>query len=403
MSSDELANPMPAPSADYAAAEEPLEAPRSYVRQVLAYTFSSWRAKLGALWIAILAVCAVFSPFIASSFPLLMKANGRWSSPVLRSLTAVDVILLVMTFVIGAALLARGISPRRKMLLILAALALCVPLSLVFVNPLQTIVYERYRQMRQQGQMEYLLSAPIPYSPSDRQRDLLDAGDQPPGRQHLFGTEVNGADVLSRMIHASRIALAIGFISTGIAVVIGVIIGGLMGYFAGRVDILGMRIIEIFEAIPTLFLLITFVAFFGRNLYLMMAIIGMTTWSGDARFIRAEFLRLRKQDFVQAAVAAGLPLRSILFRHMLPNGIAPVLVSASFGVASAILYEATLSFLGLGLVDQPSWGQLLEQARSTGGAFTWWIAIFPGLAIFLTVFAYNMVGESLRDAIDPHL
>jgi peptide/nickel transport system permease protein len=219
---------------------------------------------------------------------------------------------------------------------------------------------------------------------------------------HLLGTERNGADILSRMIHASRIALAVGFIATGIAVVIGVIVGGLMGYFSGVVDIFGMRVVEIFASIPTLFLLLTFVAFFPRNLYIMMAIIGFTSWYGYALFLRAEFLRLRRQDFVQAAIACGLPLRSILFRHMLPNGMTPILVNASFGVASAVLYESTLSFLGLGLVDEPSWGQMLSQAIGPGGSFYWWIALYPGLAIFLTVFAYNLVGEAMRDAIDPH-
>jgi peptide/nickel transport system permease protein len=132
-------------------------------------------------------------------------------------------------------------------------------------------------------------------------------------------------------------------------------------------------------------------------------IIGLTSWSGYARFVRAEFLRLRNQDFVHAAVASGLPLWSVLFRHMLPNGLAPVLVSASFGVASAILSESVLSFLGLGLVDEPSWGDLLSQATGQGGAFTWWLAIFPGAAIFLTVFSYNLIGEALRDALDPKL
>ena len=197
--------------------------------------------------------------------------------------------------------------------------------------------------------------------------------------------------------------MAIGFIATSIAIVIGILIGGLMGYFAGKSDLIGMRLVEILEAIPTLFLLLMFVAFFDRNLYMMMVIIGLTTWSGYARFIRAEFLKLRKQDFVQAAIACGLPLRSILFRHMLPNGLAPVLVSASFGVAAAILYEAVLSFLGLGLVDKPSWGELLNQALGAGGSFSWWLALFPGLAIFLTVLAYNLIGETLRDAIDPYL
>jgi peptide/nickel transport system permease protein len=134
-----------------------------------------------------------------------------------------------------------------------------------------------------------------------------------------------------------------------------------------------------------------------------MVIIGLTSWTSDARFIRAEFLRLRNQDFVQAARAAGLPLRSVIFRHMLPNGIAPVLVAASFGVASAILTESVLSFLGLGLVQEPSWGGMLNQARGAGGNFSWWIAVFPGTAIFLTVFAYNLIGEALRDALDPKL
>ena len=217
-----------------------------------------------------------------------------------------------------------------------------------------------------------------------------------------MGTEENGADVLSRMIHASRIALSIGLVATSISMVLGIIIGGLMGYFSGIVDMLGMRLVEIFEAIPTLFLLLTFVAFFGSSLYMMMVIIGVTSWSGYARYIRAEFLKLRRQDYVQAAVASGLPLHSILFRHMLPNGVAPLLVAASFGVASAILAEATLSFLGLGLVDDPSWGQMLNQSV-TSASFNWWMAVFPGGAIFLTVFAYTLIGEAFRDAIDPNL
>jgi peptide/nickel transport system permease protein len=176
-----------------------------------------------------------------------------------------------------------------------------------------------------------------------------------------------------------------------------------MGFFVGYLDLIGMRLVEIFGSVPTLYLLLAFVAFFPRNLYLMMVIIGFTGWVDNARFVRAEFLRLRNQDFVHAARAAGLPLRSILFRHMLPNAMAPLLVSASFGIAQAILIEATLSYLGLGLVDDPSWGQLLNQAVSEAGVFSWWLATFPGLAIFLTVFSYNLIGEAVRDALDPKL
>jgi peptide/nickel transport system permease protein len=285
--------------------------------------------------------------------------------------------------------------------LVIAVIA--IPISILLVHPPLTIDWQKYRDLDRQGKIDSKLMAPIPYSANDYERDDPGAPLQAPSRSHWLGTESNGADVASRMIHACRIALFIGLISTGIGVVIGVIIGGLMGYFVGRVDIVGMRLIEIFEAIPPLFLLITFIAFYGRNLYIMMAIIGLTGWTGDARYIRAEFLRLRKQDFVQAAIAAGLPLRSVLFRHLLPNGLSPILVTVPFTVASAILYESILSFLGIGLVEEPSWGQLLNQALGFGGGFVWWIAFFPGLAIFLTVFSYNLVGEALRDALDPRL
>jgi peptide/nickel transport system permease protein len=285
-------------------------------------------------------------------------------------------------------------------------LALVGILSAALVQPPALTIYEQYRQREAAGVYDWVMYAPIPYSPKDYQRDRGETGLQPPlaspAGDHWFGTEENGADVLSRMIHASRIALGIGFIATGIAMVLGIFIGGIMGYFSGVADIIGMRLVEIFEAVPTLFLLLTFVAFFERSLYMLMVIIGITSWSGYARYVRAEFLRLRQQDFVQAALACGLPLRSILFRHMLPNGIGPILVAASFGVASAILAEAVLSFLGLGLVDDPSWGQMLNQAVKSS-TFNWWMAAFPGGAIFFTVFAYNLVGEALRDAIDPYL
>jgi peptide/nickel transport system permease protein len=209
---------------------------------------------------------------------------------------------------------------------------------------------------------------------------------------------------LCRLIHGSRISLSVGFVAVGISTVLGIFFGAILGYFGGRVDFFGMRIVEIMMAIPTFFLIITIVAFFPRSLFNIMFIIGITSWTGDARFIRAEFLKLRKQDFVQAAQSLGLPLRSILFRHMLPNGIAPVLVNATFGIAEAIFIEAALSFLGFGVAPPtPSWGQMLSLGVSTTGRFLWWLTIFPGVAIFITVLAYNLVGESLRDAIDPRL
>ncbi|MEW8658666.1 MAG: ABC transporter permease [Candidatus Thiodiazotropha endolucinida] len=378
---------------------------QSYWRRILGQTFIRWGARLGLLWVGILALMGVFAPFLASSFPLLLSHEGVISSPVLNYLQPVDVLFLV-AFITLLLLYPWQITLLRKFLIMLSVLAVAALFAYLWVKPQQLVIYEQYRVADAAGEYDWVVYAPVPFSPKDYQRDRGDTGLEAPlsqqSRAHWFGTEQNGADVLSRMVHASRIALGIGFVATGIAMLLGIIIGGLMGYFSGVVDILGMRLVEIFEAVPTLFLLLTFVAFFGRSLYIMMVIIGITSWPGYARYVRAEFLRLRKQDFVQAAEAAGLPLPSILFRHMLPNGMGPVLVAASFGVASAILAEATLSFLGLGLVDDPSWGEMLNQAVQSS-RFNWWMAAFPGGAIFLTVFAYNLIGESLRDAIDPYL
>lgn len=217
------------------------------------------------------------------------------------------------------------------------------------------------------------------------------------------GTDNRGQDVLSQMLHACRIAITIGVVSTSIAMMIGVTFGALMGYFGGWVDMVGMRIVEIFMAIPVLFLLIVASAVLPRSVFVMMIIIGCVRWTNAARFTRAEFLKLRGQDFVQAAQAAGLPLRSILFKHMLPNGVTPVLVESSFTVAAAILIESALSYLGLSPEDTPSWGRLLSLARDPGGEFSPWLAVMPGFAIFMTVLSYNLIGEALRDAIDPKL
>jgi len=377
----------------------------NYALQIIKQAFVNKGAQIGLFWVIFLIIMAVFAPFLANSHPLIISVNGNVSSPLLIHLNAVDVSLFLVFFVFVLLGFIK-IEFRYKIICFIITTILISSISTIFVSPPKLTIYEQYREAEKAGNIDWLIRTPIQYSPKDYLRDLGDTGLDAPfavnHRIHIFGTDENGADVLSRMIYASRIALGIGFIATGIAMFIGVIIGGLMGYFSGVYDMLGMRLVEIFEAIPTLFLLLTFVAFFGHSLYLMMVIIGITSWSGYARFVRAEFLRLREQDFVQAAIACGLPLRSILFRHMLPNGVAPVLVAASFGVASAILAEATLSFLGLGLVDDPSWGQMLNQAVQSA-TFNWWMAAFPGGAIFLTVFSYNMMGESLRDAIDPHL
>jgi peptide/nickel transport system permease protein len=374
------------------------------MRQAMVDTLASRGARIGLCWLAILAILSVFSPFIASSHPLLMRDGGRWSSPVVAHLTPSDVMMLIAAISISALCIARRWYFRESVAILASILLLAVIPVYLLVSPPENVVYQEYRERLSKGTLHDVIFTLVPYSPNDRMRDQANARLQPPGRQHWFGTDTNGADLLSNLMHASRIALSIGFLSTALSLAIGIAVGGIMGYSAGMIDLIGMRFIEIIEAIPKLFLLISITAFMEkRNIYVMMTVIGLTTWTGYARFLRAEFLALRKLDFVQAAVAAGLPRRSIVFRHMLINGLTPVLVSTTFGVASAILFESVLSFLGLGLVDEASWGALLQQARAGGSGFIWWIATFPGLAIFLTVFSYNLVGESIRDALDPRL
>jgi len=374
---------------------------RSLVRQVARDVLVRWGAQIGIVWVGLLVVLAVLAPVLANSHPLLMKSkDGELSSPWVKHLSTADCTLLVTAVAFVIIVLTRW-RASTKVWLLLAVIVVTAITSSIFVKQRFTSP-DTYRDRLKSGEIEWAARAPIPYSPDDRQLDDPTARLRSPAGRHWMGTTATGADLASNMIHACRIALSIGFISTGIAVVIGVVIGGMMGYFAGVVDLLGMRLVEIFSAIPTLLLLLCFVAVFTPNLYMMMAIIGLTSWEGYAVFTRAEFLSLRQRDFVQSAIASGVPLRSVLFRHMLPNGITPVLISASFGVASAILAESTLSFLGIGLgVDEASWGKLLADARSSGGTFYWWLAVFPGVAIFLTVFAYNLIGEALRDALDP--
>jgi peptide/nickel transport system permease protein len=218
---------------------------------------------------------------------------------------------------------------------------------------------------------------------------------------HILGVDQSTRDVAVRLLFGTRISLTIGVIAVSIYVTIGVILGSLAGFFGGAIDIWIQRIIEITMALPTFFVIITLAAFLEEpSIFHIMLIIGAFQWTGVARLTRGEFLRLRHQEFVLAAVALGYPTRRIIFEHILPNAVAPVLISATFGVASAILLESTLSFLGLGDVSAPSWGQTLAEGYASGA---WHLILAPGFAIFVTVSLLNLVGEGLRDALDPKL
>jgi len=246
---------------------------------------------------------------------------------------------------------------------------------------------------------ERAIFPPVPYRPN---RINLLVPFAEPSAVHWLGTDKLGRDVMAGVIHGARISLSIGFVAVGIAVGIGLTFGALAGYFGGWVDLGISRLFELMLAIPTFVLLITIAATLRPNIFYTMIVIGFTSWVGIARFTRNEFLKVRNLDYVTAAVALGTPTRRIVIRHILPNALAPVLVSVVLGIASAILTESGLSFLGIGVpADLVTWGSLLNEARSN--SFAWWLAVFPGVAIFLAVVAYYLVGEGLRDALDPRL
>ncbi|MEA2572203.1 MAG: peptide/nickel transport system permease protein [Acidobacteriota bacterium] len=238
----------------------------------------------------------------------------------------------------------------------------------------------------------------VPYAPNDP--NLVDRL-QPPNAAHRLGTDDLGRDILSRMIHGARVSLTIGLTATLIALIVGSLLGALAGYYGGAIDWIVSRLIEIVLCFPFLFLVLGIVALFRPSMATLMVALGLTSWTTEARFVRGEFLRIRELEFAQAARASGARDARIIFRHLLPNAFAPVLVASSFGVAAAILTESALSFLGVGVqIPTASWGSILASAEQNID-YAWWMVVFPGLAIFLTVAAFNVIGDRFRDALDP--
>ena len=238
------------------------------------------------------------------------------------------------------------------------------------------------------------------YNPSTIDTNAILIGPSP---AHIFGTDTLGRDIFSRIVYGSRISLSIGIIAVGIAVLIGLFFGSVAGYYGGRMDSVIMRFVDIMLCFPTFFLILAVIAILEPSIFNIMVVIGATSWMGVARLVRAEILTLKERDFVAASRVMGGSDVWIITRHLIPNAIGPVLVSATLGIGGAILTESALSFLGIGVQPPtPSWGNILMDGKSTLGV-AWWLTIFPGLFILFTVLAYNLLSEALRDSLEPKL
>ncbi len=270
-------------------------------------------------------------------------------------------------------------------------------------NPPALRVYDNQILLDRMGADDWAVFPPVPWGYNSHD---LDAVLEPPSARHWLGTDPGGRDVMARVLHGARVSLAVGVLAVIMLVTVGVLLGSVSGYAGGVIDVLLMRVVEIIHSIPTLLLLVTMLAVIAPSgwgaVLAMMTVIGLVRWTDVARLIRAEVLKVKTTEYVEACRALGLSHARILFRHVIPNAVSPVLVAATFAMASAILIEGALSFLGFGIPsDMASWGGMLNEVRSHTDA--WWLAVFPGFAIFFTVTVYNLAGEGLRDAIDPRL
>jgi len=251
----------------------------------------------------------------------------------------------------------------------------------------------------------FFLVAAFPALFTSQNPDRIDVATilQPPSAAHPLGTDDLGRDVLSRVVYGARVSMKVGFVAVGIATSVGLVIGLLSGFYGRRVDAVLMRFVDIMLCFPTFFLILSVIAFLSPSIVNIMVVIGLTGWMGVARLVRAETLSLKERDFVAAARAQGAGTLRIVFRHILPNALAPILVAATLGVAGAILTESALSFLGIGVQPPtPSWGNILTAGKDNI-EYAWWLSLFPGLAILVTVLGYNLLGEGIRDAADPRL
>jgi peptide/nickel transport system permease protein len=399
--------------------------------------WKQFKANRSALWSLMLltppAILAIFAPAIASNQPFVFWDDGQTLYPWFRALFSIDE---PVNFLFNMSLLAfvpwlmimlimrrqwnsRKVSARTRFgrgTLLFAALTLLTTgvFSFSSIRPAQRYAERNFKaEEAESPETRHGIYPPIPFGPIEidsktafkppMYQKPADQHDAAHDRQpHLLGTDNTGRDVLVQMLYGMRISMTVGFLAVGLYLTIGSVIGALAGYIGGKFDMFISRVIEVIMLFPAFFLILTLVALIGPSIYIIMFVIGVTGWPTIARLIRAEVLRQRALDYVTAARANGASHARIIFRHLLPNSIGPALVTAPFGVASAIMTEASLSLLGFGVQQPtPSWGTLLKLGSANYNY--WWLVVVPSLAIFALVTLFNLVGSGLRDAMDPKL
>ncbi len=335
----------------------------SYLSNIWRRMKKNRRCMAGLIFVLAMIGIATFSPLLASNQPIICKHEGKWYFPAIVEIFQ-----------------SRGVGPH-------------------WIKKSQPFNLPQFNAKRQLDPEEFAIWPMIPYSEFEQTTEYY----LPPSSQHWLGTDELGRDIAARMIHGTSVAVKVGFISMGIAALIGIVVGGLAGYWGGWVDIVISRLIEIVICFPVFFLILAIMVWLEPSIINVMVVIGLTGWTSIARYTRGEFIRLKTQDFVIAAEVVGAKHGRIMFRHILPNAMAPVLVSITFGIAGAILVESGLSWLGFGVqAPAPSWGNILRTAYDSLRVAPHMVYP-PCIAIFLAVLAYNLVGDGLRDAIDPKL
>ena len=381
----------------------------SFAREVWDRYRRSFSAMLGLGLILLFCLTAVCAPLLANRLPLLVKMNGTWSSPAFRELLAPDSteIFVSKTFnflllLLPALGLLKLFCRKRKKIFRILALTGTVLLLVPFLMSGSRIDRTPWRETAAKLENgDFILFAPMPYGPYE----TAETPYSPPSRKHWLGTDHAGRDVFARMVFGARVSLAAGFFATGLSMLLGTFIGLISGYKGGRTDLLVMRLVEIVICFPTFLLLLILMSMlldYGsrQSILLVIAVIGLTGWTGLCRLVRGETLRVRQNAYIRSSEAMGTPLWRILLFHLLPNVSGPIFVSFTFEVAGAILAESSLSFLGFGVQDPTaSWGELLRQAFPDPLTYRH-LMFAPGLAIFLAVCAFNLAGEGLRKALD---